>query len=139
MYECFYIRNEYNTLVINLFIYIYQLHGRCAVLNNWKYFQENSLPVFTNQNTLPPLQHVRIESPNNNTAFTGYFQENQNNNLEEVQDEPTDVMVIEKDLEVKSTLSGSKESSDEEDADAGVDEEMSPKSGKPEKDKRVCV
>jgi hypothetical protein len=96
--------------------------------------------VFTDQNALPPLQRVRIESPNNNTAFTGCFQENQNNNLEEVQDEPTDMMVIEKDLEVKSTLSGSKESSsDEGEVDAGVHEEMSPKSVTPEKGKRVCV
>jgi len=44
-------------------------------------------------------------------------------------------MVIEKDIEVKSTLSGSKESSDED----GVDEEVSPKSVKSEKAKRVCV
>jgi hypothetical protein len=44
-------------------------------------------------------------------------------------------MVIEKDIEVKSTLSGSKESSDED----GVDEEVSPKSVKPENAKRVCV
>jgi hypothetical protein len=81
------------------------------------------------------LQHVRIQSPNNNTVFIGCFQEDQLNNLEELQDEPTDVMVIEKDIEVKSTLSGSKESSDED----GVDEEVSPKSVKPEKAKRVCV
>lgn len=44
-------------------------------------------------------------------------------------------MVIEKDIEVKSTLSGSIESSDED----GVDEEMSPKSVKPDKAKRVCL
>jgi hypothetical protein len=81
------------------------------------------------------LQHVRIQSPNNNTVFIGCFQENQHNNLEELQDEPTDVMVIEKDIEVKSTLSGSIESSDED----GVDEEMSPKSVKPDKAKRVCL
>lgn len=55
--------------------------------------------------------------------------------MEELQDEPTDVMVIEKDIEVKSTLSGSNESSDED----GVDEEMSPKSVKPDKAERVCV
>jgi hypothetical protein len=81
------------------------------------------------------LQHVRIQSPNNNTAFTGCFEENQDNNLEELQCEPTDVMVIEKDLEVKSTLSGSKESSDEDDDD----EEMSSESVRPGKGKRVCV
>ena len=52
--------------------------------------------------------------------------------MEELQDEPTDVMVIEKDIEVKSTLSGSNESSDED----GVDEEMSPESIKA---KTVCV
>lgn len=80
------------------------------------------------------MQHVRIQSPNNNTVFIGCFQENQHN-LEELQDEPTDVMVIEKDIEVKSTLSGSKESSDGD----GVEEEMSPKSVKPDKSKRVCV
>jgi len=80
------------------------------------------------------LQHVRIQSPNNNTVFIGCFQENQQN-LEELQDERTDVMVIERDIEVKSTLSGSKESSDED----GADEEMSPKSAKPDKAKRVCV
>lgn len=81
------------------------------------------------------MQHVRIQSPNNNTVFIGCFQEDQHNNLEELQDEPTDVMEIEKDIEVKSTLSGSKESSDEDD----VDEEVSPKSVSPEKAKRVCV
>jgi len=78
------------------------------------------------------LQHIRIQSPNNNTVFIGCFEENQHNNLEELQDEPTDVMVIEKDIEVKSTLSGSNESSDED----GVDEEMSPESIKA---KTVCV
>jgi hypothetical protein len=81
------------------------------------------------------LQHVRIQSPNNNTVFIGCFEENQHNNLEELQDEPTDVMVIEKDIEVKSTLSGSNESSDED----GVDEEISTESVKPDKAKRVCV
>lgn len=81
------------------------------------------------------MQHVRVQSPNNNTVFIGCFQENQNNNLEELQDEPTDVMVIEKDIEVKSTSSGSKENSDED----CIEEEMSPKSVKPDKDKRVCV
>lgn len=81
------------------------------------------------------MQHVRIQSPNNNAVFIGCFQENQLNNSEELQDEPTDVMVIEKDIEVKSTLSGSNESSDED----GVDEEMSPKSVKPDEAKRVCV
>jgi hypothetical protein len=68
-------------------------------------------------------------------VFIGCFQENQHNNLEDLQDEPTDVMVLEKDIEVKSTLSGSNETSDEDD----VDEEMSPKSVKPDKAKRVCV
>ena len=81
------------------------------------------------------MQHDRIQSPNNNTVFIGCFQENQHNDLEELQDEPADVMVIEKDIEVKSTLSGSKESSDED----GVDEEMSPKSVRPDKTKGVCV
>jgi hypothetical protein len=71
---------------------------------------------------------------------TGFFQENQNNHLEELQDQAIDGMVIEKDIEVKSTLSGSKESSEkDDDIDADIDDEISPKSVKPEKSKEVCV
>jgi hypothetical protein len=68
------------------------------------------------------------------------FQENQNNHLEELQDQEIDGMVVEKDIEVKSTFSGSKESSDKDDnINADIDDEISPKSVKPKKGKKVCV
>jgi hypothetical protein len=72
--------------------------------------------------------------------MTGFFQGNQNDHLEELQDQATDGMVIEKDIEVKSTLSGSKKSSeDDDDIDADIDDEISSKSVKPEKGKEVCM
>ncbi|PNF40879.1 hypothetical protein B7P43_G15530, partial [Cryptotermes secundus] len=103
--------------------------------------EEISVLPFTNRNSLPPLQRVPIQSPNNNTEMIGSFQENQDNHLEELQDQAIDGMVAEKDIEVKSTLSGSKESSDkDDDIDADIDdEEISPKSVEPKKDKKEAI
>jgi hypothetical protein len=60
--------------------------------------------------------------------------------MEDLQYQPVNEMLEERDLEVKSTLSGSKESSDvDDDVDADIDDDMSPKSAKPKKGKKVCV
>jgi hypothetical protein len=71
---------------------------------------------------------------------TGFFQGNQNDHVEELQDQAIDGMVIEKDIEVRSTLSGSKKSSeDDDDIDADLDDEISSKSVKPERSKEVSM
>lgn len=60
--------------------------------------------------------------------------------MEELQDQAIDGMVIEKDIEVRSTLSGSKKSSeDDDDIDADLDDEISSKSVKPERSKEVSM
>jgi hypothetical protein len=86
------------------------------------------------------LQRVPIQSPNNNTESVGSFQEDLSSHVEVLQYQPMDEIVVEKDLEVKCTLSGSKESNDvDDDVDADIDDEMSPKSAKPIKGKKVRV
>jgi hypothetical protein len=86
------------------------------------------------------LLRVPIQSPNNNTESVGFLQEDLSNHVEDLQDQPMDEMVVDKDLEVKYTLSGSKENSDvDDDVDADFDNEISPKSAKSKKGRKVCI
>ncbi|XP_069684156.1 X-linked retinitis pigmentosa GTPase regulator-like [Periplaneta americana] len=85
-----------------------------------------------NRNSLPPLQRVPFQSPNNNPETTGSFHDSQSNHLEELLDSRDEIMV-ENDFEMKSSLSGSKKSSsDSDDIDADIDEALSLQSAKPE-------
>ncbi|XP_021936886.1 X-linked retinitis pigmentosa GTPase regulator-like isoform X2 [Zootermopsis nevadensis] len=90
--------------------------------------EENSVWPINNWNTLPPLQHIPVQSPNNNTESIRSFQEDLSSRVDE--------MVIERDLEVKSALSGRKESSG---ADDDIDDEMSAKSAKPKNGKKEVI
>ncbi|PSN46194.1 hypothetical protein C0J52_18539 [Blattella germanica] len=110
---------------------------------------ESMIPTLNNRGgTLPPLQRVPIQSPNNNSETTSFFNETQDNHLEELL-EQTEVREIEKDMEVKSAITESKTSNsdnsnitsnsnsdrldDLDDIDA--DEESSVKSSRPDSKK----